>query len=224
MMLKRYVWVLLLCLVSIGTVAMAQEQLPKAALVVVIDGKLASQEVLEQLPEEAIHTIQFLPPQKAKLIYGAAGANGALLVKTKQLEETLTESRVESQKEPLVVVEGKVMPADSLSKMEFERIDVVRGQQAINMYGPAAKDGVYLVSKEKERLDAWLKVEDKKGRPVKGAELVDEAGTTLAITNNCGLAWLEGVEKGKNIKVLRRRYQPVETRITEKKQIVILQK
>ena len=201
----------LLCAIAV----IAQTTGAGHAALIIIDGKPATEQELEALQQKKLFEIQFLNPSKAQALYGPAGANGALLVTT--LGSAASE-------EPLVLLNGRPIPADSLQKVQFEKIDVIRGQQALNLYGPAGKDGVYLVQAAPELTDVWLEIRNKKGKPVKGAQLTDEQGNILAVSNSCGIITLENFSKGTNVIVKSKKYKPQTVSISSKKQNIILLK
>lgn len=201
----------LLCAIAV----IAQTTGAGHSALIIIDGKPATEQELEALQQKKLFEIQFLNPSKAQALYGPAGANGALLVTT--LGSAASE-------EPLVLLNGRPIPADSLQKVQFEKIDVIRGQQALNLYGPAGKDGVYLVQAAPELTDVWLEIRNKKGKPVKGAQLTDEQGNVLAVSNSCGIITLENFSKGTNVIVKSKKYKPQTVSISSKKQNIILLK
>ncbi|WP_152425225.1 hypothetical protein [Nafulsella turpanensis] len=111
-----------------------------STLLVVIDGELSSHKELAGLSWEEIESMDYLSGRDARSIYGLAGAGGALVVKIK-----------EKRPELLVVKDGKVIPADSLKDIRFEKIEVLSPRQAINLYGPVGVNGALLVQgKEQE--------------------------------------------------------------------------
>lgn len=193
----------------------AQDVNESKPLLVVIDGEMASQEILDTIPQEQIEHIHYLMERDARAIYGMAAPYGALLVKTKK------------KMKPVIFKDGQPVPADS-NDLYFDRIDVIRGQQAINLYGPGAKDGVYLLHTEEgnkeKRLDVLLEVVNSRGKPVKGATITDESGKVLAISNNCGMAYVENLLVGNNISIFSKKYQRKDIPVGEKRVKIQLQK
>ena len=185
-----------------------------SSMLIIIDGKPATHQELEEMSKNNLFTIDFLSPAKARAIYGLAGAHGALLVSTTG----------KKQEDPLVILNGREIPADSLNNVPFEQIHVLRGQQAINLYGPAAKEGAYLVKTAPEPVNVWVEVVDVKGRPVKGVQLINEENAVLAITNNCGIALLENFPKGNHVKLHSKKHKPQQAQLANQKEKFILKK
>ncbi|WP_225000277.1 hypothetical protein [Cesiribacter sp. SM1] len=196
-------------------VAVAQNRSAGQEVLIIINGEPATEKELQAITEREPYEIQYLSPQKAQALYGPAGAKGAML---------LTTTPVRKANKPLVILNGKPVPADSLKQLPFKKIDVLRGRQAINLYGPAGKDGVLLVEAEAEKTDVWLEIVNKKGRPVKGAQLLDKDGNVLGTTNKCGLALLENFTRGNSVTVKSKRYQTLQLDISDRKQKIILSK
>ncbi|AHM61201.1 TonB-dependent receptor family protein [Flammeovirgaceae bacterium 311] len=216
--MKMYITVVLAGLfILLNFDARAQSRGGGNETLIIIDGQPATEQELQALSDSSHFEIQYLSPQKAQAIYGPAGAKGALL---------LTKSKPSGQNKagPLVVLNGKPVPADSLEHIPFQKIDVLRGRQAINLYGPAAKDGVFMVEAAPEKAHFWLEIVNKKGKPVKGAQLLDEEGNVLAISNKCGMALLENFPVGSNVTIKSKRYQPLQLGISDRKQKIILSK
>lgn len=213
----RSSFVMALCALFFIIAYTARAQITNSAdssMLVIIDGKPATHQQLEKMSKSSLFTIDFLSPAKARALYGLAGAQGALLVSTTG----------KKQEDPLVILNGREIPADSLNNVPFEQIHVLRGQQAINLYGPAAKEGAYLVKTAPEPVNVWVEVVDVKGRPVKGVQLINEENAVLAVTNNCGIALLENFPKGNYVKVHSKRYKPQQAQLSNQKEKFILKK
>ncbi len=195
--------------------AVAQSRSGGQEVLIIINGQPATEKELQAITENEPYEIQYLSPQKAQALYGPAGAKGAML---------LTTTQVSKENKPLVVLNGRPVPADSLEQLPFKKIDVLRGRQAINLYGPAGKDGVLLVEARPEKADFWLEIVNEKGKPVKGAQLLDKEGNVLATTNKCGLALLENFKRGSSVIVKSKRYQPLQLGVSDQKLKIILLK
>jgi hypothetical protein len=89
---------------------------------------------------------------------------------------------------PLVFINGK--PAsDTLKLSDFERIDYIKGKQAIELMGPRGKDGIYLISSD-GKIPVYGVVQTNSGKKVVGAEVISEVGLVLTKTNKCGIFFL----------------------------------
>jgi hypothetical protein len=204
-----------LCILAGASFLKAQDVVENKPLLVVIDGEMSSQEVLDTIPQEQIEHIHYLMARDARAIYGMAAPYGALLVKTKK------------NMNPVIFKDGQPVSADT-HELDFDRIDVIRGRQAINLYGPGARDGVLLLHTEEgnkeKRLDVLLEIVNSRGKPVKGATITDESGKVLAISNNCGMVYVENLLVGNNISIFSKKYQRKDIPVREKKVKIQLQK
>lgn len=193
---------------------MAQDSTANKSILVVINGVIASNEALKKIPEDEIKSMHYLSSRDARQLYGMAGAHGALLVKTEK----------EKRKQPVILREKNNIPVDSLEENSFTRIDVIRGRQALNLYGPAGKDGVLIMHSPDERIDALLEVVDVKGKPLSGAEIKNEAGEIIAVSNDCGMAYLEKLIPENNLSISHKKYHSKNVNIENKKVKIVLEK
>jgi hypothetical protein len=84
----------------------------------------------------------------------------------------------------VVFVNGK--PAsDTLRLSGFERIDYIKGKQAIELMGPFGKDGVYLVSSD-GKIPVYGEVITIAGNKIRNAVVISGEGKVLTKTNKCG--------------------------------------
>lgn len=165
----------------------------EARIYIVIDGIPATDEAYEKVQNDSTVVMHFLPPAKAVPLYGPVAAKGALLITT---------GKAESATRPVFFREGSRIDPDSLDYSNVQRIDVIRGRQAINLYGPAGKDGVYLLhEEEKPTVDVILRLTDKKGNPVKRGKVMSENGSILAESDKCGWVILENFSLGKTVTI-----------------------
>lgn len=214
--MKNLICALVILGIFTGSMALKAQDMQKSkALLIVIDGEISTQQALDSIPRERIQQMDYLKGQDARAIYGLAAAQGALQVKTNNGQN------------PVLMKDGQPVTEDSLANLEFKRIDVIRGQQALNLYGPGAKEGVYLFhsAKEKEnRMDVLLEVMNAKGKPVNGAIIKDENEKILAISNKCGMAYVENLLEGQDISIFSQEYQRKDTTILENRVKLLLEK
>lgn len=72
------------------------------------------------------------------------------LVQAQTVQETKREENVftQSKNSPLVLLNGKSIPSDSLKKIDpntIESIEVFKGQQADSLYGEKGRNGVIVI-------------------------------------------------------------------------------
>lgn len=119
--------------------------------IVIIDGKVATQEELSRISPDLIGSINILDEESASKVY--KGASSAIVVTTKK-SETLTGVKIKSADEnvgrkAVVIIDGKVTNQEELAKMpksEIESIKYLRGEEAEAVYKGA---GVVVVVKTK---------------------------------------------------------------------------
>jgi hypothetical protein len=89
-----------------------------------------------------------------------------------------------AKRNPVIFINGK--PAsDTLRLSDFERIDHIKGKQAIELIGPRGKDGVYLISSD-GKIPVYGEVRTSSGNKIKDAEVISGDGSVLTKTNRCG--------------------------------------
>jgi hypothetical protein len=103
--------------------------------------------------------------------------------------QSFAQAKKDSTKtKPVVFINGK--PAsDTLTLSDFERIDYIKGKQAIELMGPRGKDGIYLISSD-GKIPVYGAVQTSSGKKVTGAEVISEVGAVLTKTNKCGTFFL----------------------------------
>jgi hypothetical protein len=89
-----------------------------------------------------------------------------------------------TKRNPVIFINGK--PAsDTLRLSDFERIDYIKGKQAIELIGPRGKNGVYLVSSD-GKIPVYGEVMMIGGGKIRNAEVISGDGNLLTKTNKCG--------------------------------------
>ena len=159
-------------------------------LYVIIDGKPATAEAFQRIQSDSATVIYFLPPEKAVALYGPVAAKGALIIT----------SRKKPVENPVFLKNGERIHPDSIDYKNVTRIDVIRGAKAVDLYGLAGKDGVYILHEEEAQpTDVILRWTNEKGNPVKRGKVISENGSILARTDKCGWAVLENFSLGKSV-------------------------
>lgn len=122
-----------------------------------IDGKKYDYAIMDLLDQSKIASVDVIKGEKALKEYNAA--NGVILIKTKGASEKGIEPGIKFRSskdqivlspskpsDPLIIVDGKVMSKEQLSKLapdEIDNINVVKGEKALNEYN--APNGVIIV-------------------------------------------------------------------------------
>jgi hypothetical protein len=89
-----------------------------------------------------------------------------------------------TKRNSVVFINGKPV-SDTLRLSGFERIDYIKGKQAIELMGPRGKDGVYLVSSD-GKIPVYGEVMTVGGSKIRNAEVISGDGNVLTKTNKCG--------------------------------------
>ncbi len=79
-----------------------------------------------------------------------------IVVQAQTVEEIKREESVliQSKNSPLVLLNGKSIPSDSLKKIDpntIESIEVIKGQQADSLYGEKGRNGVIVIKQKNFR-------------------------------------------------------------------------
>ena len=120
-----------------------------------IDGKKYDHDILEFLDQNKIESVNVIKDEKALKKYNAP--NGVILITTKKASEQISNDiekevfTTEDNKNPIFIIDGKVSTKETLSKLspdDIEKIEVVKGQKAIDDY--AAPNGVIIVKTKKD--------------------------------------------------------------------------
>lgn len=138
---------------------------------VYLDGKEYNGKI-DDIDSETIESISVLKDDAAKSLYGSKGANGVVLITSKE-KKPFTIRGNSSNPNPLVVIDGKITDKNAmeLDVDQIESIQVIKDQTAIQKYGEKAKDGVIEVttktksSIQSESDEVFVVVEDKPTYP-----------------------------------------------------------
>ncbi|MEM7510001.1 MAG: carboxypeptidase-like regulatory domain-containing protein [Bacteroidota bacterium] len=120
--------------------------------VFIVDGSTVSKETLDKMDPDKIATVNVYKDEKAIEKYGDKAKNGVVVVRTKKKEKiSLVPSDTDEKAQPLIVVDGEEFPRGSLKELDpddIEKINVVKGEKAIEKYGEKGKNGVIEVTKK----------------------------------------------------------------------------
>jgi TonB-dependent SusC/RagA subfamily outer membrane receptor len=142
-----------------GHVSAARE--PSAAQpLYVIDGRIQAGDAGRDMDPDRIASVEVVKGPRAVEMYGRAGANGVIVITTKQAAARAGDGAVARggmirvggdgriAGNPLVLVDGRAVPVASLRDIatdEIVDIEVLRGPAAVERYGDRATDGVVVV-------------------------------------------------------------------------------
>jgi len=120
----------------------------------VIDGKIVKKPLFEDIDSDDIQSINILKGKTAIQSFGERGKNGVVMMTKKGSNnlfvEQKTEFRFESDgKEPLYIIDGKIVSTDELKSLNPNNIisvDVLKDKSATKTYGSKGKNGVVLIS------------------------------------------------------------------------------
>ncbi|WP_297089057.1 carboxypeptidase-like regulatory domain-containing protein [uncultured Draconibacterium sp.] len=104
----------------------------------ILDGKEIGK--VEEISAEELESISVLKDENATALYGEKGKNGVVIFTTKE--------RVKNEMHnALVIKDGKKYDGEvsDIDAESIESINILKGESAIEKYGPAAKDGAIVI-------------------------------------------------------------------------------
>jgi TonB-dependent SusC/RagA subfamily outer membrane receptor len=119
----------------------------------IIDGKQSSHKKLQDISTDKIESINVIKGVQAIDKYGNKAKNGAIEITLKDEHENVSITAPKfsmkitdkpGKKDPVYVVDGKVISHRKMKKISSDKIksiSVIKGEQAIEKYGPTAKNG-----------------------------------------------------------------------------------
>ncbi len=131
-------------------------------VIVFIDGIEKDKEVIKQIDSKDISEVRVLRGEKAMEQYGGRAKDGVIVITTKKSDRegeksTKTVERIvvktsDKDAKPLYVIDGNLQSDEGLSSIDpksIEKIDVLKGEAAIKLYGDKGKNGVVLITLKK---------------------------------------------------------------------------
>jgi len=125
----------------------------------VVDGKIVNTGLTELSPDQ-IESFTILKNASAIAEYGVEGANGVILIKTKNktgekidLNKIITSTYDTYGKSPILVLDGKIMDQPSINQIDpnkIESVSILKDASAIALYGKEAANGVIIIVTKKE--------------------------------------------------------------------------
>ena len=119
---------------------------------VYIDGKLSDNDGLESTNPNSIKSVSVLKDKAAIEKYGEKGKNGVILITTKENKKSATLFNSDKE-EPIIYIDGELSKNEVLKKLDpdsIEKMEVLKGEKAIEEYGEKAKNGVILITLKKK--------------------------------------------------------------------------
>ena len=109
----------------------------------VVDGKVTTKKKTAKLNPDNIEEIEVLKGKSAVVKYGKNAGDGVVEIKTKKNNDA----------EPIIIINGKQATKKlmkNLDEEEIEKVNVLKGEYAIEKYGKKAKDSVVEITTKKE--------------------------------------------------------------------------
>jgi N-acetylmuramoyl-L-alanine amidase len=115
--------------------------------VIVLDGKTISADEMKKIDPKTIESIYVLKDKTATDKYGAKGENGVVEVNRKAIKDVdnTMQLKPEAVIHPLYVLDGKIISADEMKKIDpntIESVDVLKDKTATDKYDAKGKNGV----------------------------------------------------------------------------------
>ncbi|MCA6380080.1 MAG: hypothetical protein IM574_05780 [Cytophagales bacterium] len=129
---------------------------------------------------------------------------------------------VQLKSRAVIFINGKPV-RDTLRLSEFERIDYIKGKQAIELVGPRGKGGVYLVSSD-GKIPVYGIVTNPKGNKISGVEVISSEGKVVARTNKCGTFFISAVKLYDVLVIRKKRFENVPLRVQQTENVISLTK
>ncbi len=143
--------------------APGQERSPSASIdsLILIDGKEATPSEVAELSLERIKRKRSLSPQEATALYGERGGHGAVVVETKRVFAKAP--KLSSLSIAMLVIDGQVASLTDLGSVPPERQEtnrLLRGDEAVALYGEGARPGVLVITTKQGVTEAGDKIYD----------------------------------------------------------------
>lgn len=119
---------------------------------VLLDGKRISKEQMKSINPEHIKEITVYKGDEAVKLYGEKARDGVILITKKTPEEQRKQPEVVSDPMPenaLFILNGEKVRKDKVDKLrpeEIKKVDVLKGEKAVEAYGDEGKNGVIKIT------------------------------------------------------------------------------
>lgn len=125
---------------------------------VVIDGKpTLDKEIVAGLDADKIKSISSMPTERSVAVFGERAKKGTVEVTLYQEDEEIPagrEVRPTDDKSPLFLLDDKFITVQSIALIDpnsIEKIQVLKDENAISVYGEKGKNGVVLITLKKQK-------------------------------------------------------------------------
>jgi len=125
---------------------------PKGEPIYVVDGVVTSKTYLDKLNPEQIEFMSVLKGDKATEKYGDKAVNGVIEITTKKDNASNNDSiGIMSAPQPMIIIDGVEVKGtlNDISPNDVEKMEVYKGDDAINRFGAKGKNGVVVIKMKK---------------------------------------------------------------------------
>jgi hypothetical protein len=136
-----------------------------------------------------------------------------------------TQSEIDSLRskgKAVIFINGKPV-RDTLRLSKFERIDYIKGWQAIELAGVRGKGGVYLVSSD-GKIPVYGVVSTSKGNKINKAEVISRDGKLLTKSNECGAFFISAFKLYDELVIRKKGYEDAIFHVQQTENIISLTK
>ena len=132
----------------------------------ILNGKKVEKSIFEDVDSEEIESVFVLKGKKAVEKFGSEGKNGAIVMTKRGSKRLFSESEDEvilnsknrftletDGKEPLYILDGKVIDKDEMHTInpnQIDNIEVLKDKSAVKLYGKKGENGVIVINTIKE--------------------------------------------------------------------------
>jgi N-acetylmuramoyl-L-alanine amidase len=129
----------------------------------IVDGKIVPKKEAMAINPNDIQSVNVLKDEAAKKLYGEKGKNGVVIInkKSKEMPAVIFLDKIDKTKEPLYFLDGKEISEDQLRPLSpgsIESIKILKGENAIGIYGQKGKNGVILILSKHDDLNKLVSV------------------------------------------------------------------
>ena len=124
-------------------------QITPGILIIVDDKEMPAGFDINSIKPEQIATINVLKGESAEKLYGEKGKNGVLQIRLKDPSTTTTIKTTTTAAAPVYVVNGKIISKEEINAINpanIIKVEVLKGENAVKLYGEAAKEGVIIIT------------------------------------------------------------------------------
>ena len=135
-----------------GAIVIVTKATPKKEMpddvIYIVDGIEVTKEGMDDLKPESIESMNVLKNESAINKYGERAKNGVVEVTTKDSAISIIKVKGNgSKQQPLFIVDGEQTEGvEDIDPDEIEKIEILKGKQAVLTYGEEAKSGVVVVT------------------------------------------------------------------------------